>query len=157
MTRDHETLLRNLLDIEEIKQLKARYFRTLDTRDWNGFGDVFSRDGLLEVPEADATRNGRAEIVAFVSGALEGARTVHHGHMPEIELHGPASASAVWAMEDQRFFEADDPSALWASAIGAGHYHETYVATPEGWRIASLRLTRLRLVFEPLPGAQVIA
>jgi hypothetical protein len=34
---------------------------------------------------------------------------------------------------------------------GLGHYHETYVRTPGGWRIASLRLTRLRLDIEPLP------
>ena len=28
---------------------------------------------------------------------------------------------------------------------GFGHYHETYVRTPEGWRISSTRLTRLRV------------
>jgi uncharacterized protein (TIGR02246 family) len=89
MTGDHDALLRRLLDIEEIKQLKARYFRALDCKDWTGFGAVFAREAVLEVPEAGMTRIGADAIVASVSEALEGTRTVHHGHMPEIELTGP--------------------------------------------------------------------
>ena len=32
------TTVDELLAIEEIKQLKARYFRCVDTKDWEGFG-----------------------------------------------------------------------------------------------------------------------
>ena len=52
---DPAHLLRRLLDIEEIKRLKARYFRTLDHKDWDGFGRVFARDAVLEVPEAGSS------------------------------------------------------------------------------------------------------
>ena len=31
-------------DIEAIKQLKARYFRTMDTKDWAGMREVFADD-----------------------------------------------------------------------------------------------------------------
>ena len=31
---------------------------------------------------------------------------------------------------------------------GWGHYHERYVRTPQGWRIAEQRLTRLQLEFD---------
>ena len=31
-------------DIEAIKQLKARYFRTLDQKDWAGYRAVFTDD-----------------------------------------------------------------------------------------------------------------
>jgi hypothetical protein len=31
-------------DIEAIEQLEARYFRTLDTKDWSGLRDGFTDD-----------------------------------------------------------------------------------------------------------------
>ena len=35
--------------IEEIKQLKARYFRCMDTKDWHGFTTVFAPDARMDV------------------------------------------------------------------------------------------------------------
>ena len=37
-----------LIDIEEIKQLKARYFRGLDMKDWVLWADVFTEDAHIE-------------------------------------------------------------------------------------------------------------
>lgn len=34
-------------EMEAIKQLKARYFRFLDTKDWEGFGSVFVEEPAL--------------------------------------------------------------------------------------------------------------
>lgn len=39
-----DTIVRALLDIEEIKQLKARYFRLLDTRRWDEWAQLFTVD-----------------------------------------------------------------------------------------------------------------
>jgi hypothetical protein len=41
--------IQRLIDIEAIKQLKARYFRFMDTKDWMGFGSVFTLDARLMV------------------------------------------------------------------------------------------------------------
>ena len=144
MTEDESALLRRLIDIEEIKQLKARYFRALDTRDWDLFGQVFAREAILEVPEADVTQNGRDAIVTFVSGALVGARTVHHGHMPEIELTGADSARGTWAMFDYVEWPAT-PSGDRIGLQGYGHYREEYVREGDQWRISRSRLVRLRI------------
>jgi uncharacterized protein (TIGR02246 family) len=65
----------------------------LDQKDWDGFAQVFARDAVLEVPEASMVQNGRDAIAASVSKVVAGARTVHHGHMPEIELTGPDTAA----------------------------------------------------------------
>jgi uncharacterized protein (TIGR02246 family) len=140
--------LRRLLDLEAIKQLKARYFRTLDRQDWDGFGAVFARDAVLEVPETGKVRRGRDEIVSSVSKALAGAQTVHHGHMPEIELTGPDTARGVWAMADY----VEWPAAASGERFGLqgyGHYEEEYVREDGEWRIARARLVRLRV--DPLP------
>ena len=37
-----------LLAVEEIKQLKARYFRCMDTKDWAGFEAVFAPDATVD-------------------------------------------------------------------------------------------------------------
>lgn len=137
-------------DIEAIKNLKARYFRFLDTKDWAGWGDLFTADASLDVDTAVSTRGadprsiptvrGRAEIVKFVRSVVDDCITVHHGHMPEIELSSPTSARGVWAMED-----IVDKVGV-RLVRGYGHYHETYRREADGqWRIATLRLTRLRL------------
>ena len=67
--------------------------------------------------------------------------SVHRGFLPEIELIGPDEARAIWAMEDV----VEYPEAPERNFRGSGHYHATYTRTPDGWKIASLVLRRLRL------------
>lgn len=146
-TAGPDDLVRRLLDIEEIKRLKARYFRTLDRKDWDGFAGVFAEDAVMEVPEAAVVERGRDAIVAAVSAALSGTRTVHHGHMPEIEITGPDTARGTWAMAD--YVEWPGPEGGGRVGLqGYGHYEEEYVRE-DGWRIHRLLLSRLRV--DPLP------
>jgi hypothetical protein len=64
--------------VEEIKQLKARYFRCIDTKDWDGFTTVFAPDARMDVSGefsndvADGTgvTTGNREIAAFVRGSI---------------------------------------------------------------------------------------
>lgn len=142
-SRELDALTR-LAVIEDIKQLKARYFRSLDLKEWEMFGLVFAEDAVLEVPEADMVEHGRAAIVASVSAALVGTTTVHHGHMPEIEVLGADSARGTWAMFDYVEWpraEGDDRVGL----QGYGHYVEEYRRDAGVWRIARSRLERLRI------------
>lgn len=139
-----DDLVQQLLDIEEIKRLKARYFRMMDTKDWDGFADVFTEDAVMDVPEADMVEHGRDAIVAMVSGALKGTTTSHHGHMPEITITGADTATGIWAMFDYVEWPAPDGGAR-AGLQGYGHYIEEYVRDGSDWRIARLRLERLRI------------
>ena len=92
--------------IEAIKQLKARYFRLMDTKQWDAYRQVFTDDmAFYFESQAAPTATSGDEFVAFVRSRLATALTVHHGHMPEIELTSPDSARGVWAMFDW----VDDP------------------------------------------------
>jgi hypothetical protein len=135
--------LQELLDIEAIKQLKARYFRLMDQKRWDDWGLVFATDCVMEVPEAELVNNGRDDIVTSVSGALVGARTCHHGHMPEIEITGDGTARGVWAMFD--YVEWDEQDGARVGLQGYGHYREEYKRENGEWRIARTRLERLRI------------
>ncbi len=136
-----------LVAIEEIRRLKARYFRCMDTKDWDGFRDVFAPDGEMdmrsEAGEAGLVRGPQA-IADFVRGSVDAVETAHHGHMSEIDVTSPTTATGVWAMEDVLRWP---PGAPFGSMHGWGHYHETYVRLDGAWLIQTLRLTRLRVDF----------
>jgi ketosteroid isomerase-like protein len=130
-----------MADIEAIKHLKARYFRTLDTKDWTALRQLFTDDVVVDTSASPGGRvvAGADEYLAFLQGVIGDVTTVHHGHMPEIELTSPDSASGIWAMED--ILRWPDGRQL----HGYGHYHETYQKAQDAWRIKTLTLTRLRV------------
>ena len=133
-------------EIEAIKRLKARYFRLMDTKDWDGLAAVFTDDVEIDVTgEGGGVTHGVAEYLPFLRAAIEDATTVHHGHMPEIALTSPTTATGIWALEDQLWWPEGSPIEC---MHGFGHYHETYEKTGDGWRIASMTITRLHRMVE---------
>lgn len=138
-------------EIEAIRQLKARYFRMMDTKDWDGLARVFTDDVEIDVTgEGGGITHGVAEYMPFLRAAVEHVITVHHGHMPEIELTSPTTATGIWALEDQLWWPEGGPV---RHMHGFGHYHETYEKTDAGWRIKSMTITRLHRLTDPSPAA----
>jgi uncharacterized protein (TIGR02246 family) len=131
-------------DIEAIRQLKARYFRTMDTKDWAGMRRVFADDVLLDTSEAGGSVvRGADELMTFLQEVLRGAVTVHQGHMPEIELTSATTATGIWALHD---------IVIWPDGTrltGYGHYHETYEKVDGEWKITASKLTRLHTDIVP--------
>lgn len=139
-------------DLDQIHQLKARYFRMMDIKDWDGLRDVFTDDVVIDTTEDSGTIiTGRDEYLPFLISQIGDVTTVHHGHMPEISFIDDNNASGIWVMEDELWWPEGHPI---THLHGFGHYHETYVRTPEGWKISSLRLTRLHrdITFAPAEG-----
>ena len=136
-----------ILAIEAIKQTKAHYFRCMDMKDWDGFTAVFTPDATADYSTASADSAewkaaGAAKVVAFVRGVVEHAVSIHHGHMPEVELTSDTTARAVFAMEDLIYWPEGSRH---RTMHGWGHYHETYEKIGGKWLIKTLRLTRLRV------------
>jgi hypothetical protein len=141
-----------LMAIEAIKQLKARYFRSMDTKDWKGMRGVFADAARIALPDDDASVH--VDIGAFMvmlEDRLGAVTTVHHGHMPEITVTSPTTATGIWAMEDLLQWPEGGP---FRQLHGFGHYHETYEKLDGEWRIRTLTLTRLRVdIVEPSVAA----
>jgi hypothetical protein len=138
----------DLVEIEAIKKLKARYFRLMDLQQWAEWKKCFTADITAEYEgpprrsKSDdpsvvtcSTPDGLAKAV---SGLFEGAKSIHQGYMPEIELTSPTTATGIWAMYDQ----ARLPRGTFQ---GWGHYYEDYVKQNGEWRIRKIRLTRLHV------------
>jgi hypothetical protein len=136
--------VQRLLDLEAIKQLKAKYFLYLDTKQWEAWRELFTTDlqveGTRQRPDA-----GRDEFVDGVRDVLTGVKTCHQGHMPIIEFTGEDTARGVWAMWDDLVFPEGHPWAQdgYDQRLGYGHYEEEYRREDGGWRISFLRLARL--------------
>ena len=147
-------LCQQLFDIEQIKQLKARYFRYVDCKDWPGFAALFAPGAIFDISDdvVGCVITGPAAIVKAASIPLANCVTIHHGHCPEIDITSPTSATGIWAMED-RLMWRDAAAESSKSLHGFGHYVETYTKTDNHWVIQSLKLTRLRV--ERLPGHDV--
>ena len=153
-------LLERLAAVEEIRQLKARYFRCMDSKDWAGLAEVFAPDaifdlravnsvrhpisGKIDPPLADDTtvHRGREAVLSMIRSALGTLISVHHGHMPEIEIVNETSATGIWAMED---VIRSAPEAPPFRMRGYGHYHDSYERLDTGWVIKTTAITRLLL------------
>lgn len=125
-------------DITQICQLKYRYLRTLDTKDWGEFEACF-------LPEATGDYNGlvfadRAALVSYMRENLgEGLITMHQVHHPEITVDGD-TATGRWYLHDKVFVEA-----FRFMLEGAAFYDDRYTRTPDGWRVSH---TGYRRTFE---------
>ncbi|BBX49390.1 nuclear transport factor 2 family protein [Mycolicibacterium poriferae] len=133
--------LTELTEIEAIKQLKARYCRLLDTKQWDAWRELFTDDFVSDTsPSGGTVINGADEFVAFVRKHLgkPSQPTVHQVHAPEIELVTATEATGVWALNDVVRLASG------LNLNGYGHYHETYVKIDDRWRFKTSTLTRLR-------------
>lgn len=138
-----------LLALEDIRKLKARYFRCMDTHDWEGLGETFAIDcrfdphgALEENPDRSGTEpiRGREAAVAYISAGIGPITSAHFGHMPEIEILSETEATGIWSLADVLRTPTGEPFAVFR---GYGHYHETYTKADGTWRIASLQITRM--------------
>lgn len=144
--------LQRLLAVEEIKKLKARYFRNLDAKDWDGFASLFTEDIVFDFREAGVPP-GLIEGVAMVEGAREaaewadesiaGGTTLHQGHMPEIEIVDDETATGVWSLNDEIWY-VEGSGAPYAKLEGYAYYNEEYKKVDDEWKISKLKFLRHR-------------
>jgi hypothetical protein len=137
--------LEKLQAIEEIRNLKARYFRCMDTKQWEELGTLFTADMQVIAPSGEIWLRGGAAFAASLKHSLERAVSCHQGFTAEIEILDAENAKAIWAMQDVIEWEDRHPREGWKSIVGRGHYHDTYRKSDGRWWIATLSLTRLRL------------
>ena len=148
VTEDALSGIDRLLAIEQIKRTNAFYCFGMDVKDWDGYQNVFTDDAVLEVPshgvgDEEARVQGAPAVRRHVQDAVDHVVTTHQCHTPIIDFVDGQTANVVWAMEDMLRFPEGGPV---KTLHGFGHYFETYRKQPDGsWRIAHLRLERLRL------------
>lgn len=133
----------DLVALEEIRQLKYRYFRTLDLKDWDAFGDCLAEDVVArygtQAMDKPVHYNTRADVVDFMRENLgSGIITVHIANHPEITVDGD-TATGSWGFEDTVIVPD-----FKVKIRGAGYYHDTYRRDADGkWRISGTEYQRI--------------
>lgn len=130
----------DLVEIEAIKQVKYRYLRAVDTRDWELLATTLTEDATSAYSSGKLSYRGRDAIIAFLSESMPAGDmlTSHKVHHPEIELTGPDTATARWGLEDVVIIL---PAKL--TLRGAAYYEDRMVKVDGEWRIAHTGYRRL--------------
>lgn len=140
--------LQQLSDLEEIRQLKARYFRCIDTGNHTELANCFTEDVEIDLRGGGYRLRvlGRADMVEFIASSFNSSVVaMHHGHTPEIRFTGPDSAEGTWYLED-RFIDPERGE----DTIGSSLYHDRYIRTAEGWQVAFSEYDRVFELVQPV-------
>lgn len=135
-----------LLEIEAIKQLKARYQRAVDTKDWELMRSVLAPDAQSVYSDGKYSFEGREDIVEFLAAGLgtPEIQSMHHAHTPEIELTGETTAKGTWYLEDFVLSARPSDGAPHGTVMhGTGIYHDDYVKLDGAWHIARTGYERI--------------
>jgi hypothetical protein len=128
------------LDYFEIEQLIAKYARAIDTCSNLGYdyADLFTADGAF-VPSFNGQRGnpiqGRDRLAAVSGGGSNGCKNVpwiEQGvrHLYANHIITPTAEGATGYVDMLMIGLGGDPNKIEYD----GHYEDTYVKTPQGWR-----------------------
>lgn len=144
----------DLVAIHEIEQLKHRYVRMLDDKDWQGFRQLFCDDATASYGER-LDFAGPDELVEYLRANLGPSMlTMHHVHQPEIAVAGD-EARGLWALQDRVIM-------LEHRLLLDGHslYHDRYRRVGGRWLIAHtgyLRRFEHTVRLDDLPSFRITA
>lgn len=140
--------LQQLSDLEEIRLLKHRYYRGIDTADEKLLSSLLAEDVTVEYRGGSYRVNvaGREKTVNFLMDSFNSdSLAMHHGHMSEIEFQGENEATGLWALDDL-FISLERKDVTTGSAI----YRDRYVRINGEWKIAATEYDRIVEIVEPL-------
>jgi ketosteroid isomerase-like protein len=125
--------IQEISDRLEIQDLLVAYSHAIDHHDWDALDDVFTPDAVIDYTEMGAPRGNLAETKAFLASVLPNFPSYQHMvattkltfdgdvaygrticHNPMMVAHGDGNPHMMFC-------------GLW--------YRDTFVRTPDGWRI----------------------
>jgi ketosteroid isomerase-like protein len=129
---------RALWELEQIKRLKARYYRLQDQNRWDEWAQLFTEDCEVADPiDASVTLHGRDAVAERTAQLAAVASRAHRGTMPDLELVDEETARGTWALHCAATFEGDSGPTF---ALIYGYYTDEYRKDEDGqWRIHRMR------------------
>ena len=123
-------------DIAQIEQVKYRYLRALDTKNWEAFAATLTPDVVAEYGASRGKAHqftDRDAVLEFLRESLNAdVISEHRVTHPEITLTGPDTATGLWYLQDRVIVPRHD-----FMLIGAAFYNDEYRRTDEGWKMSA--------------------
>lgn len=133
--------LTELRAIEDIRQLKYRYFRAMDMADMALLRTLIMPDFHFDLRGSQWRLHGTNAndfVAKMTLNFNANMATQHHGHHPEISLADDGqSAVGIWYLQDI-VHDTVSNNIL----FGTNFYDDHYILTTAGWRIASSQWSR---------------
>lgn len=139
--------MNELIEIEQIKKLKYRYFRHVDCKQYDALLDLFADDATTSYDSGRHSYVGKEAIRKFFVDAMSDPQILsqHHGHHPEIELVSDTEANGIWYMDDTVHIRNHN-----IRVRGNGIYWDEYVKQDGEWKIKHIGYERVWEYSEPV-------
>lgn len=126
-----------------IQELIARYSDAIDHRNWDALDRIFTDDAAIDYTEMGGISGGVSDVKRYLAETFAMfASTEHLMGLPVIEIDGDR-AKAVTPCHNPLVLGAKGVDDFDPNLLVCGlWYHETFVRTPDGWRISALREER---------------
>lgn len=137
--------LERLLAIEDIKLLRAKYCRSIDSHRFDRLHEVLTEDFLLDMSPTGKVLGtevqpiaGRDAVIGMMHQAFAPLEMLLHiVTIPEIEFQDESHATGVWRQET--FIKENRPD-LPGLGLAYATVFDTYRREQDGWRMASVRV-----------------
>jgi hypothetical protein len=128
--------IQTMEDVQAITQLKYRYLRTLDKRDWPALQASFTNDIETQYESGQHCFSGIDEVMSFLVDSFarlttEGCWAVHLGNHPEVELLSEYAARGHWTLHAPILDVGNGQAAIQVS-----FYEDEYRKEDGIWRIS---------------------
>lgn len=132
---DLQKEVRYLSNIQQIHDLKYKYFHLIDHFQYGRMGEVFTEDAYAVMTSYGAL-NGRDELTTFFDNDVFPYFDVilHGGHNPQIELTSETTARGTWMYEVYEITREEKPNSVWLTGL----YRDEYRLENGQWLISKL-------------------
>ena len=127
-----ELKIQRLQDIEEIRQLKARYFHACDQKALGTLVECFPEGEIWLDYGVVGTFNSRKEFLALFEeqACHDHIVDTHHGQNAQISWQSPSKATAI----SDLYFHQINTKAQTLTQL-SGFYQDTFINDGDGWKI----------------------
>lgn len=137
-----ETQIQKLNDIEEIKSLKGKYFRCLDSKLWDELETTLSPNIVTSYSNGKLVFNGPKEVTNYFKSVMPSEQlTLHMGHTPEITIDSETVATGRWYLQDHLIYTGGKYEGL--DVQGGAFYVDKYEKVDGKWYILETGYTRI--------------
>lgn len=131
---DLEARIQVLEDLEAIRKLKAKYWRSGNKKLWDELVQCFSEDAVMEYPRVGRFQGAEAILRSLREHASQYPTAIHLGHDPDIDVVSDTAARGTWELH----FYAIDAGADTAAQMW-GLYEDEYLKEKGEWKIKNTK------------------
>ena len=136
----------DLIEMEQIKRVKYRYLRAMDTADHALLASLFTPDVSARFVGGsyDVTVSGREKLLEYLAVSANADVVVNHNcHHPEIDLTAADAAEGLWYLQDWYYNKVQK-----RTVRGAAFYRDRYAKQSGAWKISHTGYERVWEVVE---------